>query len=100
MKRIFNFLISLFKRSKPELDPSLRQFVFDHAHEFPLESWTDLNNDPRCIHCGKYFLDKVLKEQPAGYFAALPTEEKTIVWTPNAGTSLIAANEAIEANNR
>jgi len=74
-----NLLTRIFRR-KP-------RFPMDCTHEFKMTDWTDLNGDPRCLHCGKYFIDKILKENPASHFAAVVSEGDvdtevitTIVW--------------------
>lgn len=52
-------------------------------HEFDADNWTDMNNDPRCIHCGKYFLDKIVHDQPGRYFECrLRADDETFVWVP------------------
>lgn len=71
------FLFNLFRRRKPEPQP---QFPMECTHEFPMEQWTDLNGDARCIYCKKYFLDKILDEQPVTHFKAVIVREKFIQW--------------------
>lgn len=50
------------------------------VHEFTMENWTDLNGDPRCMHCGDYLLDKIVKEQPRGYFNGVQITNDKIQW--------------------
>lgn len=79
---LLNFLRRLLSRRKP----IVMSFPMDCTHEFKLSDWTNLNSDPRCIHCGKYFIDKILKEQPASHFTTFVSERKnweeldTVIW--------------------
>lgn len=75
------FLFNLFRRRRPEPETPL-QFprCTKEFHEFTMEQWTDINGDAKCIHCGKWFLDKILDEQPVTHFKAVVVREKFIQW--------------------
>lgn len=70
MKRLY-YLIKFYLRDRKRC-----------VHQFEMRRWMDLNGDPKCIHCGDFFLDKIMKQQPPPYFEVVQTGESLLTWKP------------------
>lgn len=53
---LIGFIITLLRRSRRK-----KKQIFCR-HQFRAKEWTDINQDPQCIHCKKW-LEQILKEQ-------------------------------------